>query len=262
MSQPALNILLRRQEPGGSKDVSLERIERQAARDAYLDSVRLGWYQVTLVFFVWSVVGLLIEEAWIRISMGLVQSRAGLVWGPLSPLYGTGAVLLTLLALALHRRGANTYQLFTASMITGGLLEQVTGWTMETFMGAVSWDYITGGIPGALTKWVCVPYLIAWGVLGCLWGRIIMPDLLYAIGEPNTRLRRAMVALLGAFLATDVAITLTCFARVVERKADLPPSNPIEQLVDARYDDTFVARRFQNMEIPGVNEDGYTNRTM
>lgn len=216
---------------------------------------KLGWYQVTLIFFLWSIVGLVLEEVWMRVSMGVSQSRAGLVWGPFSPLYGTGAVLLTAVLLRLHDLRATRMQVFLASALVGGLLEQITGWAMETFLGIVSWDYISGGIPGALTKWVAVPFLFMWGALGCMWDRCVMPGLLHAIGGPTTKKRVTFVALLGAFLALDIFATLVCFGRMVGREANIPPSNAIEQWVDDTYDDAFVAQRFQNWEdasTPGV----------
>lgn len=215
----------------------------------------LGWYQVTLIFFLWSVAGLVLEEAWIRLTMGVAQCRAGLVWGPFSPLYGTGAVLLTAVLMRLHYAGASRAQVFIASALVGGILEQAVGWAMQTFLGIVAWDYISGGIPGALTKWVAVPFLLMWGVLGCLWDRAIMPGLLHAIGGPTTKKRRTFALLLAGFLILDIALTLTCFSRMIERSENIPPANPIEEWVDTQYDDEFVAERFQNWEdaaTPGV----------
>ncbi|MDO4797810.1 MAG: putative ABC transporter permease [Coriobacteriales bacterium] len=254
MLQRVANLPLSKSGKGGPHRSYKTRSDYEAERDAYLQSLKLGWYQITIVFCAWSIVGLFLEETWIRVSMGLAQSRAGLVWGPFSPLYGVGAVILTALALFLFKRGCSMGLLFVSSMLMGALLEQTAGWGMQTFFGAVSWDYIAGGIPGALTQWVCLPFMLMWGVLGCVWGRVVMPNLLFAIGEPSTRLRMASVALLAVFLVADIALTLLCFERVVERKASMPPSNRLEQLVDKRFNDTFVSQRFQNMWIAGVNE--------
>lgn len=246
-------------EYGAAKTSALRdpRLVHHAECEHYLEGFRLGWYQVTIIFFLWSMVGLVLEEAWIRLSMGLAQSRAGLVWGPLSPMYGTGAVLLTEVSLSVRRRGGTTGQLFLVSMLVGGLLEQITGWGMETLMGAVSWNYLAGGIPGAITKWVAVPFLVVWGLLGCLWGNVIMPELLFCIGGPSTRIRLVTTALLGMFLAADIVVTLTCFGRVMGRNAHVPPANVLEQWVDDHYDNEYVFQRFGNMEIEGIRENAF-----
>ena len=111
----------------GNLNISRDRTESLVRGNAASGS-RLGWYQVTLIFFLWSILGLVIEELWMRVSMGVAQSRAGLVWGPFSPLYGTGAVLLTAVLLRLHDLRATAWQIFLASMLLGGVLEQATGW--------------------------------------------------------------------------------------------------------------------------------------
>ena len=231
----------------GNLNISRDRTESLVRGNAASGS-RLGWYQVTLIFFLWSILGLVIEELWMRVSMGVAQSRAGLVWGPFSPLYGTGAVLLTAVLLRLHDLRATAWQIFLASMLLGGVLEQATGWAMETFFGIVSWDYVAGHIPGALSKWVALPFLFAWGGLGLLWDRMIMPGLMPVLGGPTTKKRVVFVGLIGVFLVLDIAVTIVCFGRMAERDANIPPSNPIEEWVDKSYSDDFVARRFQNIE--------------
>ena len=86
------------------------------AVDEYLDHLHLGWYQVVIIFFLGSMAGLLIEEAWMLVSAGLAENRVGLVWGPFSPLYGVGAVLLTVCAaegLSLWAEGLYTSETLT-----------------------------------------------------------------------------------------------------------------------------------------------------
>ena len=220
-------------------------------RDEFLDHLKLGWYQIVMVFFIGSILGLILEEVWMFISAGVTESRVGLVWGPFSPLYGVGAVLLTLVTFKLRQAHASGLVVFLVSMVVGGLLEQLTGWGMETFMGAVSWDYIAGGVPGAITKWVAVPFLFFWGILGYAWYKMIMPDLLWALGIPTTRRKAIFVTLLSIYLIADIFMTIMCFERRAERDAGIPPSNAFEEWVDENFNNNFMSERFQNMVIGG-----------
>lgn len=215
------------------------------ARRVFMQNLKIGWYQVVMLFFLGSILGLIIEEVWMYITAGLTESRVGLVWGPFSPLYGTGAVLLTIICYAITKKGAEWWLIFLLSMAVGGLLEQIVGWSMETFMGAVSWDY--SAVPGCITKWVAVPFLFFWGLLGLIWSKLIMPDLLYRIGEPTTRRQVIFVALLAAYLAADIFMTLACFDRVHDRERGIPPRGPFEEWVDENYGDDFVESHFENM---------------
>lgn len=228
----------------------VQKAERQV-RDEFLNHLRLGWYQIVMVFFIGSVLGLLLEEAWMFVTAGVTESRVGLVWGPFSPLYGVGAVLLTLVTFKLRQMHASGLVVFVVSMIVGGLLEQLTGWGMETFFGAVSWDYIAGGIPGAITKWVAVPFLFFWGILGYVWYKLIMPDLLWTLGVPTTRRKAIFVTLLSIYLVADIFMTIMCFERRAERDEGIPPANAFEAWIDENFNNNFMSEHFQNMVIGG-----------
>ncbi len=229
-------------------------------REDFLDHLKIGWYQIVMIFFVGSVLGLILEEAWMFITMGITESRVGLVWGPFSPLYGVGAVLLTVVTFQLRKAHAGGFVVFLVSMLVGGLLEQITGWGMETFMGAVSWDYIAGGVPGAITKWVAVPFLFFWGLLGYIWYKFVMPNLLWALGRPTTKRKAVFVTLLSIYLILDIFMTIMCFDRRAERDAGIPPANAFEQWVDEHFSNAFMSERFQNMVIDSTG-DAYENLT-
>ena len=220
-------------------------------RKDFLDHLKIGWYQLVMIFFIGSVLGLVLEEVWMFISAGVTESRVGLVWGPFSPLYGVGAVLLTLVTFKLRSLHAEGWTVFLVSMAVGGLLEQLTGWGMETFMGAVSWDYIAGGVPGAITKWVAVPFLFFWGALGYIWYKLVMPNLLWGLGRPTTTRKAVFVTLLSVYLIFDIFMTIMCFDRRAERDAGIPPANGFGEWVDENFSNAFMSERFQNMVIGG-----------
>ena len=217
------------------------------AVDEYLDHLSLGWYQVVFLFFLGSMAGLLIEEVWMLLTAGLTESRVGLVWGPFSPLYGVGAVLLTVLCFHLRRHGARGWQVFLVSALVGGVLEQLTGWVMGTFFNAESWTYAY--LPDAITPWVAWRFLAMWGLLGLVWCRAIMPRLLYQIGMPTARRQVVFVTLVALYLVADIVMTIVCFDRKVERDLGVPPANAFEQWVDTNYSDEFISERFQNLKI-------------
>ena len=226
----------------------IARAERLVRNDR-VNHMMIGWYQLVILFLVGSVAGLALEEVWMFITTGLTEGRYGLVWGPFSPLYGVGCALLTIISLKLRRRNATWWQTFLAAMIVGGLLEQITGWGMETLMGAVSWDY--SAVPGAITKWVAVPFLLFWGILGLIWADVVTPWLLDLIGEPTTRRQVVFVLILAVYLGLDVFMTTACFARRAARDHGIPPANGFEVWIDTHYSNEFMSNRFENMVIEG-----------
>ncbi|MBF0946615.1 MAG: putative ABC transporter permease, partial [Atopobium sp.] len=221
---------------------------------AYLDTMHLGWYQVVILFIVGCMAGLLIEEIWMLITAGLTESRVGLIWGPFSPLYGTGAVFLTVICYQLHKHHANNLVIFLVSVVVGGTLEQLTGWGMQEIFHSESWTY--AHLPDAITQWVAWRFLGFWGILGLIWCRVIMPRALYKIGEPTSKRQAIFVTLLTVYLVADISMTVACLGRKAQRDAGIPPSNAFEMWVDTHYDDSFVSTRFQNMTFTPPDSAG------
>lgn len=226
--------------------VTVGKSERDAI-EAYLDTMKLKPFQCVVVFFLGCIAGLFVEEVWMFITAGLTQSRVGVVWGPFSPLYGFGALLLTIICYNLRRHHAKDWQVFLLAVVIGGSLEQLTGWSMETLFHAQSWTYLY--LPDHITQWVAWRFLFFWGVLGLVWYKIIMPPLLYRIGMPTTKRQIIFVTLLAVYLTADLLMTLACFDRKTERDQGIPPQNAFEEWIDEHYTDEFIANRFQNLVI-------------
>ena len=221
------------------------RAARIELRNDFLNDHRPGFYQYILLFLIASVLGLLLETVWMYVLYGVLESRVGLVWGPFSPLYGCGAVLLTVVLWRLRDQPA--WMIFLISAALGGLLEQIAGWSMQTVMHAWSWSYLH--FPDHITQWVAWRFLIAWGLLGIVWCKAIMPELLYRIGEPTRRRQVVLVTLLSIFIALDIMMTVMCFYRSGKRQEGVPPQNAFEEYVDRHFDDRFIADTFQNLNF-------------
>lgn len=223
----------------------VSRDARRQLRDDFLNDNRPGFYQYLIIFLVASVLGLILETIWMFVAYGVLESRVGLVWGPFSPLYGCGAVLLTVVLWRL--RDQPTWMIFLISAGLGGILEQLAGWSMETVMHAWSWSYLH--FPDHITQWVAWRFLIVWGLLGVAWCKVIMPELLYRIGEPTSRRQAVVVSFLTAFIALDIAMTVACFWRAGKREEGVPPQNVFEEYVDRHFGDEFIKGKFENLRM-------------
>lgn len=218
---------------------------RLEMREDFLNDSKPGIYQYIIIFLISAVLGLVIETVYTFVVFGIVESRVGLVWGPFSPMYGFGAVLLTMVLWPL--RGEPAWKIFLISAILGSALEQLSGWGMEYFAHLQSWTYL--GLPDHITQWIAWRFVFMWGILGLVWCRVIMPELIYRIGEPTSRRQIVLVTLLAAFIVLDVTMTLACFWRAGQRLEGVPPRNGFELYVDTHFDDRFMARTFENMKI-------------
>lgn len=82
-----------------------EMLDRDAAAEGMLGRdetgegyIKLNYFNLFWVFFVCCVLGLIAEDIWHMTvdDPGVYQNRAGMLFGPFSPIYGFGAVLMTM----------------------------------------------------------------------------------------------------------------------------------------------------------------------
>ena len=217
-------------------------------REDYLDhKMKLKFYQGTIIFVIGSVGGLVMETVWMYVTVGLLQSRVGTVWGPFSPLYGFGAVFFTIICWNLRRKRAPWWAVLLLSMGVGGVLEQFTGWAMESLFDAQSWTYF--GLPDAITQWVSWRSLAAWGAIGMIWRYVVMPEVLYRIGVPTTRRQIIVVGVLAVWLTCDLLMTMAVFSRKTYRDMGVTPQTPLQVWIDQHYTDDWIEGRFQNLVV-------------
>lgn len=231
---------------------------REDARDGTLGLdktgkgyIELDFFNLFWIFVIASVAGVVIESIYhvLVVDFGHYEDRAGLLWGPFSPIYGFGAVLMTL---ALNRfHNAPIPVVFLVSAVIGGAFEYFVSWFMEYAFGAVAWDY-TGtflNINGR-TNFM---FMCMWGVLGVVWVRLALPALLHTVNLIPWRWRYSITMLCAAFMLVDGVMTLVALDCWYSRLAGLAPDNALEQFCAQHFDNTWMDHRFESMSIdPGA----------
>ena len=223
--------------------------------------IELDFFNLFWVFVVCSVLGLIIEVVFhmVVVDPGHYQDRAGLLFGPFSPIYGCGAVLMTV---ALNRfYKASPVIIFLVAAVIGGLFEAAVSWFMQVGFGAVAWDYsgstIFGLFPDPVAKLMggrtSTQFMCMWGALGLVWIRLCLPWLLRLINLIPWKARYSFTTVCAALMLVNAVMTMQALECWYQRESGMQPTLPIEQFYARNFDDAYMANRFQSMTITPEN---------
>ena len=213
--------------------------------------IELDFFNLFWIFVVASVLGLIIETVYhmVVVDPGVYQDRTGMLWGPFSPIYGVGAVLMTVALNRFHK--ANFIVIFLVSAVIGGAFEYLVSWFLQFAFGIVAWDY-TGtflSIDGRTNGM----FMTMWGVLGCIWIKLILPRLLELVNLIPWKWRYSLTSVCAALMIFNAGMTLLALDCWYQREAGDPIQNAIEQFMADHYDNEFMENRFQSMHIDPAN---------
>lgn len=216
--------------------------DENASASRFIDATPFNLFWI---FVIASFVGLAGETIVSAFVDGYVKSRAGLVWGPFSPLYGLGAVLMTIAVNNL--KGRNPTTIFLATAIVGGALEYVAGWFWETFFGIVAWSYLDQ--PLNLNGYTCVGTMIVWGLAGTVWAYLGIPVLRRIIDLIPRRARRPLTIIMVTFMTLDVAMTLASFDFWFQRLSGAPVDTSLDRFFETWYGNEWMSQRFGSLSM-------------
>lgn len=209
--------------------------------------IELNFFNLFWVFMVCCVLGLLIEVAFhmLIVDPGVYQDRAGVLFGPFSPIYGFGAVLMTVALNRFHDK--NVILIFLVSAVIGGAFEYLTSWFMQFAFGIVAWDY--SGTFLSIDGRTNFVFMVMWGVLGVAWIKLLLPQLLKLINLIPWNWRYGVTAACAALMLLDGVMTVRSIDCWYQRMAGKAPDTPIEQFYAKHYDNDFMQNRFQTMTM-------------
>ena len=219
--------------------------------------IELNFFNLFWVFTVCCVIGLIIETIYhmVIVDPGHYQDRAGMLFGPFSPIYGFGATLMTI---ALNRfYKANPLIIFLVSAVIGGAFEAATSWFMEVSFGAVAWDYsgftIFGLFPDPIAELTggrtSTLFMCMWGALGFVWIKFCLPWLLQLINRIPWQWRYAVTTVCALLMLVNGVMTLQSLECWYDRESGLQPNSPVEVFYAKHFDNAYMQHRFQSMTI-------------
>lgn len=141
-----------------------------------------------------------------EVIISLLQRRKlvnrGFLVGPICPIYGVGALLLSLVVSS----DESPLVIFCVAVVGSAVLEYGISYIMEKLFRVRWWDYTDQ--PFNLNGRICAESVLAFGVIGVLILKIINPALLALYSSMPQFLMLLLAAILAAWLIFDIALSL------------------------------------------------------
>ena len=212
--------------------------------------ITLNYFNIFWIFVVCCFLGLILEIIWhmVVVEPGVYEDRAGLLFGPFSPIYGFGAVLMSA---ALNRYyNKSPLLVFLVAGLIGAAFEFFVSWFLETAFGIIAWDYSDTFLNiGGRTNFM---FFCIWGLLGLAWVRCLMPILLKLVNKVPWNWRYSLTAVATALMLVDCILTLAafdCWYQRADGTMDYERQSAIVAFCNEHYTDEFMEDRFQSMTM-------------
>ena len=177
------------------------------------------------------------------------EVRRGFIYGPLSPVYGAGAVLMTM---AFAEKNYKWHQILIYGSLLGGSFEYIISFLQETFIGTVSWNYTK--YPLDINGRTTIPIMFLWGMICVVFIKLIYPMISKYIEKIPYKPGIIITNILVVFISLDAFISFTAVIRQTLRREGYPPYSIIGEICDKIYTDERLKKAYPNMKIPKVKK--------
>lgn len=195
------------------------------------------------LFFLGSMLGSVVETFWCLIKCGYVEMRTSTVIGWFIPVYGIGAVVMTLVLGRMYDKPDGWIALISG--ILGGAVEYLCSLFQELIFGTVSWDY--SNTKFNLNGRTNLSFCLMWALLGLLWVKEIYPRFSAFMDGRKPQTVHLWTKITVIFLSLDLLLSSACVVRMAERDRDIPPKHMGEVLIDCFFPDEVMDFFYPNM---------------
>lgn len=200
---------------------------------------------IILIFTVGSFLGYVVEMLWYGYKRGYFINRQGVIYGPFSPIYGFGAVLVSI---ALYKFvNLKPYIIITISGLLGASFEYMCAFLQEKIFGTYSWDYsesilnINGRVDLKMT--------IIWGIFGFLFIRYFYPLFGMFVVRFKPKNIRIVTWLIMILMILNMGVSFLAAKRMADRRNGIEGKNPITEYLDENYPDDVLEEIFTNVKV-------------
>ncbi|MCU6785870.1 putative ABC transporter permease [Aedoeadaptatus acetigenes] len=163
-----------------------------------------GGYQLLWLFFIYSVAGW-VTEVFLKFLEYKRFINRGFLIGPYCPIYGAGAVLITVGGKLLSPVDRTWAMSFLIAFVLCGLLEYLTSYILEKYFHARWWDYTER--PMNLHGRVWIGNLILFGIGGVFILNVFNPRLLALAHRMGPRLFAAILIAVSILFVADAVMS-------------------------------------------------------
>ena len=168
-------------------------------------------------FIIFSFLGWIYECIYCSCRTKHWQNR-GFLFGPICPIYGSGAVagMIIFGALPVFRdTPVPIWKIFLISAAASAILEYATSYVLEKLFHAVWWDY--SKVPFNLHGRISLPTTTGFGLAGILIVKFLLPFVENLQAGISVMTSEILSLLLMAMLAADLALTVSSLTQLLQR---------------------------------------------
>jgi len=221
-----------------------EKINNNEKEKSFAEGLNL--YKLFWIFYIGCLAGVIIEIIWCLVKNGYFEYRTAMILEPLNPVYGFGALLLTLCFSKVKK--LSDILIFVYSFIIGGLFEVACSLFQEFTFGTVSWHYTENYLP-ILGNRTSLIYCLFWGILGLLWVKFIYPFLTKTIEKLPNKVGKIITYILVVFVSFDIIFSSGAVLRQRERRNGIPADSAIDRFYDSHFDDETLSFFYNNIIV-------------
>lgn len=228
----------------------MDRIKEYIFKDKRKFAKGLSREKIFLMFVIFSFLGCLYEELLhltrVYLDTGQIdfETRRGLLYFELSPIYGWGACLMIYFLLRKPRKKSDYFWL---GALIGGTFEYAISFLQEMFTGTTSWNYSNYflNINGRTT----IPIMLFWGLLCYVIVTKVYPYLSKKIEKIPYNLGMIIYKVLVVVIIFDMFLSFSACIRLGLRHQGIRAFTPYGEFLDKYYDDERMAKSYTNMVV-------------
>lgn len=181
---------------------------------AWYSATLLGWsvYLLLWLFVVYCFLGVVIETVYCLVREGVLESRLGLLYLPLRPMYGIGGVASTLL---LDPFLQQPIVVFLGGMLICSVVEYAAGSICDKAFGTISWDYRDKLLH--LHGRICLQYSVYWGLLVGLTLYVLNPLVSGSVSQLDPRTGEPVLTAVLTLAVASAVLTTAAWTRARRR---------------------------------------------
>lgn len=201
---------------------------------------------IFLVFIIGSFIGFVWENIF-TIIKGAYHLRQGLLYEPLIPIYGLGALIFYCFynkTKFSENKLLCLFQVFILAFFIGGITEYFCSFFQEKIFGTISWNY--SHMKFDLNGRTSLLHSTFWGIMGLFFYLVVMPLLRKLKSFLENKSFQVLTLIFAFFFLCDVSISFLACYRRDERRNNIENNTRLAVFLDTHYTDEVIDRVYNN----------------